>query len=40
MRAESSQGLPPALIVTAEVDPIRDDAEAYAARLEAEGVPV
>ncbi|MBF6210722.1 alpha/beta hydrolase [Nocardia puris] len=39
MRAESLRGLPPALIVTAEVDPIRDDAEAFAARLAAEEVP-
>jgi acetyl esterase len=40
MRAESLRDLPPALILTAEVDPIRDDAEAYAARLRRDGVPV
>ncbi|MGS2809226.1 MULTISPECIES: alpha/beta hydrolase [Nocardia] len=40
MRAESLHGLPPALILTAEVDPIRDDAEAYAGRLQRDGVPV
>lgn len=38
--AESLLGLPPTLILTAEVDPIRDDAEAYAARLRCDGVPV
>lgn len=40
IRAESLHGLPPALILTAEVDPIRDDAEAYAARLHRSGVAV
>ncbi|AEF40730.1 putative esterase/ lipase [Hoyosella subflava DQS3-9A1] len=40
MRAQSLRGLPPALILTAEVDPIRDDAEAYAARLRHDGVSV
>jgi acetyl esterase len=40
MRAKSLCGLPATLILTAEVDPIRDDAEAYAARLRRDGVPV